>query len=140
MTWQKTLSVKLNKSMSDNAPDNGVKPKKIKLTKKSTAPSPIPTLQQQPPQIPDAVIEQLIKDAIRIRVIERKNRQVDDELDAMVTTCQEFMKSFVILGYGLDGDQIPPIIVCNNQQEADAIGNYLQKFLHHLARNDGQIQ
>ena len=57
----------------------------------------------------------------------------------MVATCQEFMKSFVILGYNLEGEQIPPIVVCSNQQEADAISNYLQKFFHHIIRNDGQI-
>ena len=139
MTSQKIPLVKLNKSMGETIPDNGDKPKKTRPSKKATVTPTAPTPKQQPITIPDAVIEQLIKDAIRIRVVERKNRQVDDELDAMVATCQEFMKSFVILGYGLDGDQIPPIIVCENQQEADAIGNYLQKFLQHIARNGGQI-
>ena len=139
MTSQKIPLVKLNKSMGETIPDNGDKPKKTRPSKKATVTPTAPTPKQQPIPIPDAVIEQLIKDAIRIRVVERKNRQVDDELDAMVATCQEFMKSFVILGYGLDGDQIPPIIVCENQQEADAIGNYLQKFLQHSARNGGQI-
>ena len=140
MTLQKIRLLKLNKSMVETTPDNGDKPKKTRPSKKATVTPTAPTPKQQPIPIPDAVIEQLIKDAIRIRIVERKNRQVDDELDAMVATCQEFMKSFVILGYGLDGDQIPPIIVCENQQEADAIGNYLQKFLQHIARNDGQIQ
>ena len=139
MTSQKIPLVKLNKSMGETIPDNGDKQKKTRPSKKATVTPTAPTPKQQPIPIPDAVIEQLIKDAIRIRVVERKNRQVDDELDAMVANCQEFMKSFVILGYGLDGDQIPPIIVCENQQEADAIGNYLQKFLQHIARNGGQI-
>lgn len=137
---QKIRLLKLNKSMGEKTPDNGEKPKKVKPAKKATVTPPIPAPKQQPPPIPDAVIEQLIKDAIRIRVVERKNRQVDDELDAMVATCQEFMKSFVILGYNLEGEQVPPILVCSSQQEADAIGNYLQKFLQHIVRNDGQIE
>jgi hypothetical protein len=137
---QKIRLLKLNKSMGDKTPDNGDKPKKPRSSKKAAVTPPAPAPKQPPVPIPDAVIEQLIKDAIRIRIVERKNRQVDDELDAMVATCQEFMKSFVILGYNLEGEQVPPIVVCSSQQEADAIGNYLQKFLQHIARNDGQIE
>ena len=139
MTPQKILLVKLNKSMGYTIPDNGDKPKKVRPLKKATVAPTAPAPAHQPIPITDAFIEQLIKDSIKTRIVEGKNRQVDDELDAMVATCQEFMKSFVILGYNLEGEQIPPIVVCSNQQEADAISNYLQKFFHHIIRNDGQI-
>ena len=75
--------LKLNKSMVETTPDNGDKPKKTRPFKKATVTPTAPAPKQQPIPIPDAVIEQLIKDAIRIRIVERKNRQVDDELDAI---------------------------------------------------------
>ena len=149
MTHQKIRLLNLNKNMDGSTPNkkSESKPKKEKASKKKNTPPNIvttPTL----PSLPinsnnsfDVNIAQVIRDAIRVQMASKvaKQRQVDDEIDAMVLTYQEFMKSFVILGYNLDGEQIPPIIVANNQQEADAIGNYLQKFLQHIVRNDGNL-
>jgi len=76
-------------------------------------------------------LQNLLKDALRLRLSKkRKKRVVEDELEAMVATCQEFMKSFIILGYSLDGNAVDPIIVAANQQDADALGNYLSKFIN----------
>ena len=78
-------------------------------------------------------------DANFIQSITKKSRKNVDELEAMVATCEEFMGSFVILGYSLEGEQIPPIVHCHNQQEADAIGNYLQKFIHYNIRSNDNM-
>lgn len=61
----------------------------------------------------------------------RKRNDSVDELDAMVATCQEFMSSFIILGYDMNYQPIQPIVYAHNQQEADALGAYMSKFIHH---------
>lgn len=84
-------------------------------------------------QITDPIIAKLIKDSILIRFaqIDKQKRKHDiDELSAMYSTCQEFMQSFVILGYDLSGRAIAPMVHAHNQQEADALGTYINKFLH----------
>lgn len=89
----------------------------------------------------DPAIAKVIKDALLIHVNQLKNdrrKQQIDELNAMVSTCQEFMQSFVILGYDLNGQPIIPIIHAHNQQEADALGNYLSKFIKSQIQDEPQ--
>jgi hypothetical protein len=86
-----------------------------------------------PLQISDPIIAKVIKDAFLIKYaqINNEKRKLEiDELGAMFATCQEFMQSFIILGYDLNGHPIQPIVHAHNQQEADALGTYLNKFLH----------
>lgn len=79
-------------------------------------------------------IETLIKEALSDMLVDtgpRANRAaVRDNLDAMVATCSEFMNNFIIIGYDLDGDPIHPVIHAKNQLEIDALGQYLQQYLH----------
>lgn len=148
--FQKTPLRKLSNSMSkptSEQSESGGAPKKPKAKKKSEPvkvkpPQSTPVPANQAEALVDAQIAQVIKDAIRIHLIQsgKKRQQVEEELDAMVATCQEFMKSFVILGYDMSGSPVDPIIYAHNQQEADALGNYLQKFLQHIARNDGHLE
>ena len=81
----------------------------------------------------------VIKDALVIQMTNPdshyRKRQTANELDAMIATCQEFMKSFVILGYNFEGQPIPPMIVAHSQQEADALGSYLSKFIHNTIKD-----
>ena len=80
----------------------------------------------------DPIIAKVIRDAISVRLSQinsDKRRQQIDELDAMVATCQEFMQSFIILGYDLNHQPIQPVVCAHNQQEADALGAYLSKFI-----------
>jgi hypothetical protein len=86
-----------------------------------------------PLQISDPLIAKVIKDAFLIKYAQLNNEKRKyeiDELGAMFATCQEFMQSFIILGYDLNGQPIQPIVHAHNQQEADALGTYLNKFLH----------
>lgn len=76
-------------------------------------------------------LTKLIQQALVVRIAQEKNRKENvDELNALLVTCQEFMKSFVILGYDLDGQPIQPLIHVSTQQEADAIGSYLSRFIN----------
>jgi len=139
---QKIHLPNLNKSMADlptNKKSSGNK--KTKQSRKKPVPTPIPAPVNPSNSETQHAVLQVVRDAIRIQLAGsmQKRRQVEEEIDAMVGTCQEFMKSFIILGYDMEGKQVPPIISANTQQEADAIGNYLQKFLQHIVRNDGNI-
>lgn len=75
-------------------------------------------------------IADLIKDALAVqfrRQVQRK--KTEDELEAMVATCEEFMQSFIILGYDFNGNPVEPIVIAHSQQEADSLGAYLNKFI-----------
>jgi len=48
------------------------------------------------------------------------------------------MKSFVILGYTFDGQPVAPIVIAHNQQEADALGSYLSKFIQNTIKEQNQ--
>jgi len=132
---RKILSVHLNKYMADNNKKNKATPKNKKELKKKNQPAQIPP-QVTPPALlnqPDPSVMKIIRDAILIQAINPENqirkRYTNNELDAMVSTCQEFLKSFVILGYTFEGQPIQPIVFAHNQQEADALGSFLSKFI-----------
>lgn len=78
----------------------------------------------------DTQTEDLIRDALKSFVKEKlKDRKTDDELEAMVSTCAEFMKCFIIIGYDFEGNAVKPIFYAKNDLDADALGQYIQKFL-----------
>ena len=87
-------------------------------------------------------ISGVIKDAIMIQLInslrDRSKKREVEELEAMIATCQEFLKSFVIIGYDFNGNPIPPLINANSQQEADALGLYLSRFINTTIRDISQ--
>ena len=123
----KTRSVNLNNKYMDCE-------EKDKLLKKKKS-----TLIKQNNLAPDSEVAKVIKDALLIHLInnDRRREKVDD-LEAMVSTCQEFMKSFIILGYNFNGEPVQPIVFAHNQQEADALGAYLSKFIQNMNRESSQ--
>jgi len=147
MTQRKILSVHLNKYMAENNKKDKTPPKKKESKKKVQLP---PTASQTPPQTtppanlsqPDPAVMKVIRDAMLVQLInpdsQIKKRQTANELDAMIATCEEFMKSFVILGYTFDGQPVAPIVIAHNQQEADALGSYLSKFIQNTIKEQNQ--
>jgi hypothetical protein len=87
-------------------------------------------------------IETLIKDALSGMLTEASPRDsrvnVRDDLDAMTATCSEFMNNFIIIGYDLTGNPIHPLIHAKNQLEVDALGQYLQQYLHTIISYMGE--
>ncbi|GEM_PF-3350784 len=80
------------------------------------------------------IIENLITDALSgmLENFDMSEPPVDtrDNLDAMILTCSEFLNNFIIIGYDLAGNPIQPILHAKNQLEVDALGQYLQHYLH----------
>tara|TARA_E500000318_G_scaffold111542_1_gene130496 strand:- start:42 stop:368 length:327 start_codon:yes stop_codon:yes gene_type:complete len=78
----------------------------------------------------DPQTESVIRDALRNFVKEKYNKRVaDDDIEAMVATCSEFMKCFVIMGYDFKGNSIKPIFYAKNDKDSDALSQYIQKFI-----------
>ena len=46
----------------------------------------------------------------------------------MTSTCSEFLKCFVIMGYDFEGNAIKPQFYAKNDLDADALAQYMQKF------------
>jgi len=119
---RKTRSVLLNKYMADNNEKEKKPRKKNNQPKNNSVPDPIT----------DPMIMKVIRDALMIHLNNPENhirqRSVDD-IQAMLSTCQEFLKSFIIIGYNFEGQPVQPIVFAHNQQEADALGSYLSKFI-----------
>lgn len=55
--------------------------------------------------------------------------------EALVNTVQEFLNSFIILGYTMDGQPVN-FIFAHNQQEADSLATLLNKFFIKNVRNE----
>ena len=50
------------------------------------------------------------------------------DLDVLCAQINEFLNSFILIGYNLDGEPIS-MISAHNQQEADSLGTLLNKFI-----------
>ncbi len=84
----------------------------------------------------DPQTEDIIRDALKTFVKERYNkRATNNDIEAMVATCSEFMNSFIIMGYNTQNEPIDPIFYCRSELEADALSHYLQRFFISLARD-----
>lgn len=58
----------------------------------------------------------------------RKNKIKDDTATLLTNMLQEYLSCCLVIGYDFQGQPMT-IISVNNQQEADAIGTHLQRFI-----------
>lgn len=119
MTQLKIHSVRLSKYMGDETPKKRGRPKKVKIDSISLSAT----------DVDNAEIQDVIREALRTIVSDNKGIQKEEELiEAMVVTCSEFMKSFIIMGYDLNDNAIQPIFYANTDMEADALSHYVQQY------------
>jgi hypothetical protein len=79
--------------------------------------------------VDDTDIQDVIREALRVIISDNsKNMKEKDIIDAMVSTCSEFMKSFIIMGYDLNDNAIRPIFYAKTDMEADALSHYMQQY------------
>jgi hypothetical protein len=113
--------------MSDETPKKRGSPKKVKA--ESISLSAVET--------PNDDIQDVIRDALRTIIAESKGVKEEEEtIEAMVSTCSEFMKSFIIMGYDLNDNAIAPIFYAKTDMEADALSHYMQQYF--MASMKGQ--
>jgi hypothetical protein len=94
------------------------KPSKPKQTKKAES-------------ILDAEAKEIIRKAM-ISSLEEKlesTNGIKKDLKALSAVVEEFLTTFIILGYTIDGDPVH-CISAHNQQEADALVTLINKFFH----------
>lgn len=78
----------------------------------------------------DPLTENIIKEALKSFVEKKYNkRKTDDEIEAMVSVCSEFLKCFIIMGYDFNGNSIKPIFYAKNEVDSDALKQYIHKFI-----------
>jgi hypothetical protein len=115
----KIHSVKLNNYMGDETPKKRGRPKKVKAE----------SISLSAVEASNADIQDVIRDALRTIITESTDVKEEEEtIEAMVSTCSEFMKSFIIMGYDLNDNVIPPIFYAKTDMEADALSHYMQHY------------
>lgn len=115
----KTHSVRLSNYMGDETPKKRGRPKKVNTESISLSAA----------VIDDTDIQDVIREALRTIISDNsKSIKEQDIIEAMVSTCSEFMKSFIIMGYDLNDNAITPIFYAKTDMEADALSHYMQQY------------
>lgn len=71
----------------------------------------------------------LLKDQIDEKNASRKN------IEALINVVEEFLNSFIILGYTMDGTPVQ-YICAHNQQQADSLATLVNKFFQNVVMRD----
>lgn len=115
----KIHSVRLSNYMGDETPKKRGRPKKVNTESISLSAA----------VIDDTDIQDVIREALRTIISDNsKSIKEQDITEAMVSTCSEFMKSFIIMGYDLNDNAITPIFYAKTDMEADALSHYMQQY------------
>ena len=64
---------------------------------------------------------------------------IKKDLKNLSTQVEEYLTSFIILGYTFDGEPVQ-CISAHNQQEADSLVTLINKFFHNHVENEGPEQ
>jgi hypothetical protein len=71
-------------------------------------------------------LENLLKEALT-SFAQDKKRTTTNEIEAMLATLEEFLQTFVLIGYTLDGEPFS-VINAHSQQEADSLSTAVTRF------------
>ena len=61
--------------------------------------------------------------------VDQQQKDIKQDMSAMTSTVEEFLKSFIILGYTFKGEPVQ-CISAHTQQEADSLVTLVNKFFH----------
>lgn len=116
------MSSDLNNDMKKDP--NGSSPKKPKTQKKA---------------VTSGEIKKLINDSLAL-YLQNFCRETEDATHAVNSTLEEFYKTFMLIGYGFDGE--PTIIInAKTQLDADALSTAFSKFfLTNIQNQNGNNQ
>ena len=88
--------------------------------------------------MPPPEVEKVIKEALKVMIDEKKNHaSYDDTVESIIATNSEFMKTFFIAGYDLEGNAMAPIFIAHTDMESDALSHYLQSYFVSLVQRPG---
>jgi len=94
--------------------------------KKKSVPLNKKTLKEEITSDENYVLKNMIKQQLGDYI--RKNKIKDDTAALLSNMLQEYLSSCILLGYDFSGQPVN-IISVNNQQDADALGTQLQRFI-----------
>ena len=103
----------------ENKDESPLPKKKKKISTKSVE-KPILVKKYDPETITSEQIKKLLKEVMIEGSYESKTR-TNTEVDALVTTVEEFMRSFIIIGYDMKDE---PIVITNAKSQLDADALY----------------
>lgn len=100
------------------------KKKKVVNNKKTTSSS-----------ISSEQIQRLLKEALMKNMEERFKRS-DVEVDALISTMEEFLRSFIVIGYNMNNE---PLVITNakSQLDADALYTSLGRLFYTINSGGG---
>ena len=107
--------------------------KKKKIVKQSTPLTPLSPVSAS--ALSSEQIRKLLKEVMIEGMAESKKRS-DMEVDAIVATMEEFLRSFIIIGYNMKNE---PLIITNakSQLDADALYTSLTRLFFSINSNGG---
>jgi hypothetical protein len=80
----------------------------------------------------DKILKSALNNYLMSQASEVKNKTRD--IEALKATIEEFLNSYILLGYSPSGDPVH-VISAHNQQEADSLSALLNKFI--MNQSDG---
>lgn len=108
------------------------KPKPTPRVRKKLNPKPSSKSNKKKPssKSPDSSSYNYIRKALEDHLIEyaSKHNKRQKTLDEVQSNVEEFLDTFIILGYDYEGDPVT-LISASTQQKADSISTLLQKFI-----------
>lgn len=113
--------------MSDEAPKKRGRPRKSKVPSLSADSIKIKVNSDDEMRR----INALIKETLHTMISEDRDIKFTNQeaaVNAMVATCSEFMKSFIIMGYDMEDMAINPVFYARSDLEADALAQYIQRY------------
>ena len=72
----------------------------------------------------------MIKSALETHLVEyaRKKHTQKRDTELLTSTIEEYLSSFILLGYNYDGEPVQ-LVSASTQQQSDSLGTLLQKFI-----------
>lgn len=88
-----------------------------------------------PKAITDDQIQKLLKEVI-LKNLEEREQKTEFEVDALISTIEEFLRSFIIIGYNLNDE---PLVITNarTQVDADALQTALARLFFSINGSGG---
>lgn len=80
----------------------------------------------------------LVRAALETQLMEYANKRTEQKRNLEELTCiiEEFMDSFIVLGYSYEGDPLT-LVSASTQQQADSLSTLLQKFIVQSGQGKG---
>jgi len=84
------------------------------------------------------LLRKAMMSSLQENIVNREN-SIKKDLKNLSTQVEEYLTSFIILGYTFDGEPIQ-CVSAHNQQEADSLVTLINKFFHSHVENEGSEQ